>query len=130
MPKSLQKTLEEKQTAKEIGWLENRIMSGYLFKLFVTCCVAFLVVFWWKGQGFKLMALKLAQKHCDELGLQFLDQSVALRSFKFTRGPTGAWVVRRRFVFEFASIGDERYKGTVELLGNRLLKLELEPHRL
>ncbi len=105
-------------------------MSAYLFKLFVTCCVALLVVFWWKNQGFKQMALKLAEKRCDELGLQLLDQSVALRGFKLSRGPTGAWVVQRRFAFEFASIGDERYKGSVELLGNRLLNLELEPHRL
>ena len=105
-------------------------MSGYLFKLLLTCCVAFCAVIWWKNQGFKQMALRLAQKRCEELGLQLLDQSVALRGFKFTRGPSGAWVVRRRFIFEFASTGDERYKGSVELLGNRLLNLELEPHRL
>jgi len=105
-------------------------MAGYLFKLLVTGAVIFAVVIWWKNQGFKQMALKLAQRRCEELGLQLLDQSVALRGFKFVRNPSGQWVARRRFVFEFTSTGDERYQGSIELLGNRLLNLELEPHRL
>ena len=38
--------------------------------------------------------------------------------------------IRRRYTFEFTSTGEVRNLGTIELLGRKLLKLELEAHIL
>ena len=37
--------------------------------------------------------------------------------------------VWRRFMFDFTSTGEERYSGRVVMLGQRILHMELDPHR-
>ncbi|ALP54870.1 hypothetical protein Tel_12980 [Candidatus Tenderia electrophaga] len=106
-------------------------MAAYLFNLMLLAGVAFGFVFWWKSQGIKHLALRAAQRRCDELGLQLLDQSIMMRAVVgFKRGAGGRLSVRRKFAFEFSSTGAERYRGEVWMLGQRLERIELEPHRL
>lgn len=105
-------------------------MAGYLLNLLLLGAVVLGVVFWWQTQGVRQLAYGAAQRRCEELGLQLLDQGIMLCGVGLERGRDGRISVRRRFVFEFASTGDERYCGEVWMLGQRLERIELEPQRL
>jgi hypothetical protein len=85
--------------------------------------------FWWHLSDVRERALMAAQRHCREMGVQFLDGSVMPDGFRFIRNSNGTLVLLQRFRFEFTTSGDERYAGRAELVGRRVVKMELEPHR-
>nr|WP_246480376.1 DUF3301 domain-containing protein [Motiliproteus sediminis] len=97
----------------------------------IAWCVGFgaLVLVWWHGRGIKDAALRATRRHCDELDLQLLDESLVLRSIRLGRDPGGWPRLRRRYSFEFSATGDERYSGETLLLGRRVQRIELPPHR-
>lgn len=86
--------------------------------------------YWWLALRVRELALQRAQQHCRELGLQLLDQSVALRGLWLQRDGQDRLRLWRRYGFEFSANGEDRYPGTIILLGIRTLSIELAPHRL
>ncbi len=85
---------------------------------------------WWKAQQIKEIALKEVRKQCDEMDLQWLDQSIALHGFWLRRDDSGTVRVWRSYVFSFSSTGDDRYEGRVTLLGRKVTGVQLDPHRI
>lgn len=85
---------------------------------------------WWRGYAVKEAALRMARAHCKSFGVQLLDDSVVMRGLWLKRDASGTLRVRRSFVFEFTSTGDERYHGDVVMLGALMETVQLEPHRL
>ena len=90
----------------------------------------FLLVYWWQSGEFKNRALNLAMQHCQQLGLQLLDQSMVIRGYWPARRGDGKWVMRRRYQFEFTSTGHQRYQGNLVLMGFRLESIELEAYQI
>lgn len=82
----------------------------------------------WRGMGLHDRALRIAQRHCKQAGVQLLDESVALNRLRPGRGRHGRPGIRRRYAFEFTVTGERRYPGFVELHGPTLMKVELAPH--
>lgn len=85
---------------------------------------------WWRAYAVKEMVLNIVRRHCKEMSVQLLDDSVVLRGLWLKRDAHGALKVRRSYEFEFTSTGDERYHGDAVVLGLRLETIQLEPHRL
>ncbi len=100
---------------------------GELFFLFGVVLVC---LYWINAQRVKELVLAAAKDHCDKMGVQLLDDSVVLRRLWFRRDARGQVRLWRSFQFEFSSTGDERYPGTVEILGRRIQNLRLSPHRV
>jgi len=105
-------------------------MASYLLDLLIVVAVAFSAVFWWNTMGIRLQAYNAAKRHCQELGLQLLDQSVMLKRVRIKRNRAGGLSLQRIFAFEFASTGDERYCGEVQLLGRSLVDVTVDLHRI
>ena len=105
-------------------------MASYLFDLLIYAVLAFLAAFWWNTMGIKQQAYDAAKRHCLELNLQLLDQSVMLKRVRLKRNRAGGLSLLRVFVFEFASTGDERYHGEVQLMGRALLDVSVDLHRI
>ena len=85
---------------------------------------------WWYLSDTREAALAAAQRHCETMGVQFLDGSVMADGVRFTRNRKGALVLVQQFRFEFSSTGDERYFGRAEMVGRRVVRMELAPHRV
>ena len=105
-------------------------MASYLFDWLIVVVLACLAMFWWNTMGLRQQAYEAAKRHCQGLGLQLLDQSVMLKRVRFRRNRAGGLSLLRVFVFEFASIGDERYCGEVQLLGRALIAVNVDLHRI
>lgn len=88
------------------------------------------LVYWWHAYGIKQLALKQAQVYCDKMNLQMLDESIALGRVRWRRDTDGKLAMVRIFRFEFASTGDERYRGEIIMHGRRCQHIELEAHRI
>lgn len=99
-----------------------------LMDLVWMAALVLLVNHWWRSRDAKAFALQYAARRCAELDLQLLDQSMVLKKIRLRRGSDGFLHWYRRYDFEFSSTGTERYPGSVELAGNRLLGIELAAH--
>jgi hypothetical protein len=85
---------------------------------------------WWNSKGAKEIALKATLKHCREMEVQLLDQSISLRGFWIKRDGGGRLRFWRSYNFDFSSNGDDRYEGRIIILGRRVESIQLEPHRV
>ncbi|KZY28724.1 MULTISPECIES: DUF3301 domain-containing protein [unclassified Oleiphilus] len=101
-----------------------------LRSLVLTLLVCLIVWYWLKARELKDIALRAAAKHCRELDLSILDQTVVLRSLKLKRGNAGRLQIIREYGFEFSSTGEDRYKGSVKMAGARVQGVKLAPHRV
>lgn len=78
----------------------------------------------------KELAVKAAEKHCEHMQVQFLDQTVFLKKLSFKRNASGQLGFMREYYFEFTVSGEDRYFGRVFMLGNRMESVNLDPHRI
>lgn len=84
----------------------------------------------WQSGKFKGRARELASRHCQELNLQLLDQSMVITGFWPEIVDNANLVMRRTYQFEFSSTGDRRYQGRIVLLGMQIHAVELEAYIL
>jgi len=92
--------------------------------------IGFFAWYWWSAQQVKERALHATASYCREKGVQLLDGSVALNALWFKRDAIGNFRIWRTYAFDFASTGEERYRGRVVLLGNTIEDIQLEPHQI
>lgn len=85
---------------------------------------------WWQGHAVKDLALKATRDYCESMGVQLLDDGLALRRLWVQRNASGTLCLRRTYAFEFTTTGEQRYHGTATMLGRRLDAVQLEPHRI
>src|SRR5512146_3068460 len=71
------------------------------------------------------VARKAGKKVCDELDLQFLDDTVASTRVRLARNHAGRRVFHRTYHFEFPETGDTRREGHLILLGDRVESVTL-----
>ena len=106
-----------------------RIMFN-LSDLILVSLLSLPVIYWYRSQPIRDLALKTAISRCEELNLQLLDNSVFQRRLWFKRDKRGQLSLWRSYHFEFTSTGNERYQGRVFTLGRYVLEVELDAHRL
>lgn len=75
-----------------------------------------------KAREAGMQATRLA---CESENLQLLDDTVSLSSLRPGRREDGQLLLRRVYAFEFSDTGDNRRKGSVVLLGNRVLVVNI-----
>lgn len=96
-------------------------MSDQLLALLLVLSVAW---FWLNAARAREMAVGLAQRACQERGVQLLDQAVALRRLGL-RWEARGLRVRRVYRFEFSEEGVGRRTGYLVLVGLELVDLSL-----
>ena len=101
-----------------------------LTDLFWLLGFAAAVTYWWHAHAIKELALRVTRQRCAELEVQLLDDTVVLRGLWLRRGDDGRLHWWRSYLFEFTATGDDRYPGAIEMLGKRVITLQLAPHRL
>ncbi|HWV15500.1 MAG TPA: DUF3301 domain-containing protein [Cellvibrio sp.] len=98
--------------------------------IFWLTLLALVVFYWMHSLRAKEQAFNAAHRHCEQMQVQFLDQSVYLKRIGFKRNEQGQLSLWRNFYFEFTVNGDDRYFGRVLMLGKKIMAVQLDPHRL
>jgi hypothetical protein len=70
-------------------------------------------------------AVRAAKEICAAEGLLFLDDTVAIAGIRLARGEDGRVRLQRAYDFEFSDTGNNRLKGSLVMLGNRLMLLNV-----
>ncbi|GAA0786117.1 DUF3301 domain-containing protein [Marinobacterium sediminicola] len=102
-----------------------------LSDLFWLAMTALACLTWWHNLKLREHATLKVQRYCEQHDVQLLDQNIALKSIKPIRSAkSGTLVMARRYQFYFTSTGDERYPGTVDMVGRDITLIELAAHKL
>ena len=91
--------------------------------LLVGLCVL-AIWFWLDSARAREIATDRARIECRRRGLQFLDDTVALRRLRLRATPQGLRF-RRQFDFDFNDGTEARYRGGVTLLGAQVADFDL-----
>jgi hypothetical protein len=98
-----------------------------LLELLVLALLGAAVWLWLDSLKAREIGVAAAQAACADEGLQFLDDTVAIRSLRLVRDDDGRLRLRRVYGFEYSDTGDNRRPGTVTLLGQRVELLHVRP---
>lgn len=82
--------------------------------------------YWYAGMQAREQAIAVGRRACVDAGLQFLDESVALRRTRLARNSRGQLQFQRDYHFEFSDTGDNRRPGVVRMLGERVEWVNLD----
>ena len=82
---------------------------------------------WWDSMQAREAAVTAAREACVAEGLQFLDDTVGIAHIKPARNAAGRLQLQRAYEFEFSDTGDNRVKGSIVMLGHRVLLLNIRP---
>lgn len=86
------------------------------------------LILWYINDSLKCreIVLRAARRACDQMNVQFLDQSVVRTRTGLARGESGAMLLRREYHFDFSLDGADRHAGHVVCLGQRVVGLSLD----
>ena len=98
-----------------------------MLEIFFLILFAALGWLWWDSMQAREAAVSAARAACEAEGLLFLDDTVGIASLKPARNADGRLLLQRAYDFEFSDTGDNRVKGSVVMLGRRVLLLNLKP---
>ena len=99
-----------------------------LLELLVLGLMAAGVWLWLDSLKAREIGIKAAKQACAEEELQFLDDTVLIRSLRLARDDDGQLKLRRVYAFEYSDNGDNRRSGSVTLLGNEVEMLHVRPN--
>ncbi|OHC63552.1 MAG: hypothetical protein A2045_01180 [Rhodocyclales bacterium GWA2_65_20] len=80
---------------------------------------------WFDSLKARDAGIDAARAACAAEGLQLLDDTVAIASLKLARDDDGQLLLRRAYEFEYSDTGDNRRRGSVILLGQRVMILNV-----
>ena len=89
--------------------------------------LALVALVWWSAMGAKARARAAARAACEDAEMLFIDE-LALKRLHLARDAHGKRRLARRYGFEFYQRGDRRYTGTIEMHGQRVAHIEMEPY--
>lgn len=81
--------------------------------------------FWLNSVKARDAALVACRRACDAEGLQFLDDTVSAARIRLERDDDGVVRFRRVYSFEYSDSGDNRRPGSIVLLGDRVIMLNV-----
>ena len=87
-------------------------------------CLALL--YWQAAARSKEMAVVAARRECGRFGVQFLDRTAGLIRLSMSRDQDDRWRMWREYRFEYATDGEQRFKGRLTILGPRVINITLE----
>jgi len=96
-------------------------MSGFFIILFLAAAAWF----WLDSSRAREIAVGICKAASERYGVQFLDESVVLRSIGL-RWPSEGIRIRRVFNFEFSRDGADRVTGNLALVGINLEYLDFD----
>lgn len=85
--------------------------------------------FWIDTIKAREIAVLAGHRAAEVEGLQFLDETVSVTRLWAARDDYGRLKLERTYAFEVSDTGSDRLACTLVLLGKRVKKIEIPPHR-
>ena len=95
------------------------------FEIVAVVLFGALTWFWLESLKVREAAVRAARTACESEGLLLLDDTVSIAAMKPTRDDAGHITLQRAYDFEYSDTGDNRRKGSVVLVGRRVVMFNI-----
>src|ERR1044071_2975663 len=95
------------------------------FEIAAIVLIAALVWLWFDSLKARETAVRAARAACVAEMVMLLDDTVAISAIKAARDDDGRLRLQRAYDFEYTDSGDNRLKGSVVLVGHRVVILNI-----
>lgn len=85
--------------------------------------------FWLDSLSARDIAVAAGRQAAEKFGLQLLDETVAISRLWAARDGYGRLRIQRTYSFEVSDTGADRLPCSLTLLGKRIERLDIPPHR-
>lgn len=85
--------------------------------------------FWLDSLNARDIAVAAGRQAAEKYSLQLLDETVAISKLWAARDSYGRLKIQRTYTFEVSDTGSDRLICSVVLLGKRIERLDIPPHR-
>ena len=89
-----------------------------------------IIWYWWNSVSAYEIAYREARAVCQRLDLQFLDDTLDVIKLRLCRHSKGYMQLCRIYEFEFSSDGDSRYKGYININGQKLGGIDMDAYKI
>jgi hypothetical protein len=80
---------------------------------------------WMDSLKVREIAVRSAREACAVENLLFLDDTVSIASLKLARDDAGHLKLQRAYDFEYSDTGNNRIKGSIVMVGSRMVLLNV-----
>ena len=91
------------------------------FEIISIIVLGVLAWLWFDSTQTRAIAVRSAKAACAADGLQLLDDTVSIASLTLARTEGGQLLLRRTYTFDYSDTGDNRRRGSVVLLAQEVL---------
>ena len=91
----------------------------------ITLTLLALAGLWYSSFSAQEAGIRYVRRACQEEGLQLLDETIALTRIRLQRDETGRIAIMRVYSFEYSETGENRRRGSVHVLGDKVILLNL-----
>lgn len=84
-----------------------------------------IVWFWNDSLRARGRVITICSRLCSDVGVQFLDETVAMSRLRLQRNASGNLELARRYTFEYSGTGTDRWRGYALLAGRRMESVQL-----
>jgi hypothetical protein len=98
------------------------------FEIISILLLAALAWLWFDSVKVREIAVRAARNACRAEGCQFLDETVSIANLKPARDDDGRLLLRRTYFFEYSDTGNNRRPGSVVMLGQDVVMLNVGLH--
>lgn len=96
-----------------------------VFEILSLAVIGLLAWFWLDGIKVRELAIEEARAACTADGLQFLDETAATSRIRLSRNDEGRLQLCRTYSFEYSETGDNRKPGSIVMLGDEVLMVNV-----
>lgn len=91
------------------------------FEIISIVLLGALAWLWFDSVHVREIGIRAAKAACHAENLQLLDDTVSISSLRLARDDEGRLLLRRAYAFDYSDTGDNRRRGSVVLLGPRVI---------
>ena len=91
------------------------------FEIISLVVLGALAWLWFDSIHVRDIGVRAAKAACHAENLQLLDDTVSITSLRLARDDEGRLLLRRAYAFDYSDTGDNRRRGSVVLLGPRVI---------
>lgn len=95
------------------------------FELFGIALLGALCWLWFDSLKARDAGIEAASAACASENCQLLDDTVAITRVRLVRSDNGRLALRRVYDFEYSDTGDNRRRGSVVMLGHRVVVVNI-----
>lgn len=96
-----------------------------MLELLGIAALILLALLWYDSLTAREAAVRAARAACEVEGLLFLDDTVGIASLRPARDDEGRIALQRVYDFEYSDTGNNRIRGSIVMLGRRVILLNV-----